>query len=111
MLDSHNVKPFRERSNIIWRFEGEEVCSICQSAVIWGERGLAKSSYNYGAEKVLKAAYSSALFTVYVGELVENVIWGDGSKIAQKIVIWYLNVPLIILACEYKVLLIVCLST
>jgi len=27
--------------------------------------------------------------------LVENVIWGEGSKIVQKAVIWYLNVPLL----------------
>jgi len=75
-----------ERSNIIGRFRGEGVCSNRQSAVIW-ERGYGQIVF--------------ALFSVYEGEGIENVIWGRGwqktseynhvgergSKIAQKTVI------------------------
>jgi len=84
-----------ERSNIIWRFREEEVCSNRQSAIIWGRGDLAKSSYNfYSGWKSLIYSFLCSVYSICDGrELVKNVIWGEGSKIAQKAVIWYLNVP------------------
>jgi len=37
----------KERSNIIWRFRREGICSNRQSAIIWGRRDLAKSLYDF----------------------------------------------------------------
>jgi len=45
-LYSRNIHKEWERSNIIWCFRREGIYSNRQSAVIWGEGGLAKSSYN-----------------------------------------------------------------
>jgi len=86
--------PVRERSNIIWRFRGGGGLLKPSECRHIGGGGLAKSSYNSysGWKKKVKLQFISLYLRYIWGEgLVKNVIWGRGSKIAQKTVIWYLN--------------------
>jgi len=93
MYHTEMLNTLRKRSNI-WRFRGGEGCSSRQ-AVICG-RGLAKSLYNFyiGWESLIHSSSCSIYGMVYVEEGIgwkrQNiVIWGRGSKIAQKTVMWY----------------------
>jgi len=101
-------RPLRERSNIKWRFRG----GWLKLSEYWHmeEGDLATSSYNfYSGCKSLSHSFSCFIFGIFEGRgwlktsyrgrrLAENVRipshGGRGSKIAQKTVIWYLNVSL-----------------